>query len=77
MSDAAIAYDHINKRLVADLGEHRFSIPVTVTGTKHAAISAAEADQRTGGAIPVEELVRALKKYRNRAGKSFIVALEP
>lgn len=77
MTDAEIAYDHINKRLVAFLDGASCSVPVTVQGTKHASLSAAKIHEKTAGLIPPEEFVRVLKRYRNNAGKSFIVTLLP
>ncbi len=74
MDNLAVGYDHINKRLVAVSDQGRVSIPVQVTGTKHAAISTADAAKTE---VPLELFVKALKRYRNNNGKSFIVTVGP
>ena len=71
----SIGYDHINKRLLAVEGDERISIPVTVVGTKHAQIAAADVAAKAQGVLAVEDFVKALKKYRNNNGKSFIVTV--
>jgi len=74
MDNLAVGYDHINKRLVAVSDQGRVSIPVQVTGTKHAAISTADVARTE---VPLELFVKALKRYRNNNGKSFIVTVGP
>ena len=71
-----IEYDHINKRLVTELDGEVISIPVTVVGTKHASIDSSDVTKKVNGRIPITEFVKALKKYRNNNGKSYLVTVK-
>ncbi|MBN8526354.1 MAG: hypothetical protein J0M02_13555 [Planctomycetes bacterium] len=75
MADMQGGYDHVNKRIVLEIGEARHSIPVTVTGTKHAAVSLSAMQAKGLDAQAIDMAVYILKKYRNRNGKSFIVTV--
>ncbi len=77
MPDSSIVYDNINKRLVAIIDDEKFSIPVSVTGTWRASISASEILAKGGGKIPLEDCVAALKRYRSRNRKSLTVSVAP
>jgi hypothetical protein len=77
MDAASVSYDHINKRLVAVAGEETISIPVVVSGTKHASLSRGDVERKAAGRVDLDAFVRALKRYRNANGKSFIVTVAP
>jgi hypothetical protein len=68
-------YDYINKRITLDIDGTRVSIPVQVSGTKHAAVSRSEMTAKGLSADEIEFCVHILKKHRNNNGKSFLVSV--
>lgn len=69
------AYDHINKRVVVVKEGMKYSIPVALTGTWRASISAHDVKRIGDGRIPLDECVAALKRYRSNNRKSLIVSV--
>ncbi len=75
--DDLLMYDHINKRLLAILDGQKFSIPITLTGTWHAAVSTYDVARITGGRLSMDDCVAALKRYRSRNRKGLVVTVAP
>jgi len=76
MTDSVIQYDHINKRVFVVVDDQKYSVPVTVTGTKHATISRSVIAQKVPPSISPDLVISALKKHRNNKGNKYMVVVE-
>lgn len=68
-------YDYINRRITLEIDGTRVSVPVQVTGTKHASVSRAEMMTKGLSADEIDFCVHVLKKHKNNNGKTFIVSI--
>jgi len=75
MSEMQGGYDYINKRVALEVDGVRHSIPVTVTGTKHASLSRRDMLAKGLDQAAIDMCVYIVKKHRNNNGKTFIVTL--
>lgn len=75
MADIQGGYDYINKRITLEIDGRRVSIPVTVTGTKHASLSKQAMQEKGLDQEAIDMCVYVLKKHRNNNGKTFLVTV--
>ncbi len=68
-------YDYINKRITLEVDGTRISIPVQISGTKHASVSRKELNAKGLSSDEIDFCVHVLKKHRNNNGKSFLVSI--
>ena len=75
MQNIQIGYDHIKKIVVVLIDDQRYSVPVVITGNKHAAISKSVIDEKIPSIVPPDLVLSALKKYRNNKGNKLLVTM--
>lgn len=75
MADIQGGYDYINKRITLEIDGRRVSIPVTVSGTKHASLSKQAMQEKGLDQEAIDMCVYVLKKHRNNNGKTFLVTV--
>ncbi len=75
MQKIQIGYDHINKIMVVLIDEQRYSVPVVITGNKHATIRKSVIDEKIPSIVSSDLVLSILKKYRNNKGNKLLVTM--